>query len=89
MVRRLRGIDHDYYQLDYDIDYHQHINQHDLDYDQHIDQHDHDPGTNYNHHDLDQHILDHDDNHNRATLHRLMHMAMVRRSIKMDQSLWR
>jgi hypothetical protein len=47
-------------QLDYDIDYHQHINQHDLDYDQH----DHNCGTDYNHYDLDQHIIDHDNNHN-------------------------
>jgi hypothetical protein len=66
---------------------------------QHLDQHDkhcatdndnHDYGHwHYNHHDLEQHLIDHDDDDNRAALHRLMHMALVRRITKMDQGLWR
>lgn len=76
-------------QLDYDIDYLKHINQHDNN--QHDNQHnqhcaaDHDNDDQHGHHD----IIDHYNNHNRATLHRLMHMALVRGFSKMDQSLWR
>jgi hypothetical protein len=67
-------------------------NQHNYDDNQHCAA-DHDNDDQHGHHDIIdhdyQHIIDHDDNHDRATLHRLMHVAMARRSIKMDQSLWR
>jgi hypothetical protein len=71
--------------IDSDIDYLKHINQHD----QHNNQHDHDRKADNNNHDLEQHIIDHNNDHNRATLHRLMHVAMARGSFKMDQGLWR
>jgi hypothetical protein len=68
------------------------IDQHNIDIDYHDqldDQHNHDRGTDYDHYDLDQHIIDHDDNYNRATMHRLMYVAMARRITEMDQGLWR
>jgi hypothetical protein len=71
--------------IDSDIDYLKHINQHD----QHNNQHDYDRRTDYDHHDLEQHIIDHDYNNHRATLHWLMHVAVARRIAEMDQSLWR
>jgi hypothetical protein len=66
--------------IDSDIDYLKHINQHD----QHNNQHDYDRRTDYDHHDLEQHILNHNDDHNRATLHRLMHVAVAGRTSEMD-----
>jgi len=68
------------------------LDQHNIDinhHDQLDDKHDHNCGTDYDHYDIDQHIIDHDDNNNRAALHRLMHMAMARRSSEMDQDIWR
>jgi hypothetical protein len=62
-----------------------HDNQHDHNDNQHCaaDHYDHDEHGHIIDHD-EQHIIDHDDNHNRATMHRLMHMAMARRIAKMD-----
>jgi hypothetical protein len=69
-----------------------HDNQHDHNDNQHCAA-DYDNDDQHGHHNIIdhdyQHIIDHDDNHNRATLHWLMHMALVRRFSKMDQSLWR
>jgi hypothetical protein len=66
------------------------LDQHDIDIDY---QHNHDDNqhcaADNNNHDLEQHILNHDNNHNRATMHRLMHVAMARRIAEMDQDLWR
>jgi hypothetical protein len=56
-------------------DYH---DQHNLDY--HHNQHDNHCATDNDNHDQHRHynIIDHDNDHNRAALHRDMHMALVR-----------
>jgi hypothetical protein len=59
-------------------------NQHNYDDNQHCAA-DHDNDDQHWHHD----IIDDDDNHNRAALHRLMRVAMASRTSEMDQGLWR
>ena len=70
-----------------------HNNKHHNQHDKHCatDNDNHDYGHwHYNIIDHDQqHIIDHNDDHNRATLHRVVYMALVRGLAKMDQGLWR
>jgi hypothetical protein len=58
----------------------------DIDYLKHINQHDHNRKTDNNNHDQHGHhyIIDHNNDHNRATLHRLMHVAVAGRTSEMD-----
>jgi hypothetical protein len=61
-----------------------HNNQHNYDDNQHCAA-DHDNDDQHGHHD----IIDDDNNHDRATLHWVMYVAMARRIAEMDQDLWR
>jgi hypothetical protein len=59
-----------------------HNNQHHNQHDKHCAAHNDDDDDQLRHYDIidhdQQHIIDHDNNHNRAALHRDMHMALVR-----------
>lgn len=63
---------------------HNHLDQHNNQHDQYCSANDYDHDDRHWHYD----VIDHNNHHDRAAMHRIMYVAMARRLTKMDQGLW-